>query len=74
MRFDYFSSVRSHIQGSGRARHKDAKIFYFEQEPEVEEKKAKLINMAARDANIAIPDVPSQMKPRVDAVDNEGNN
>jgi len=45
VRFDFFSSVRSHIQGAGRARHKDAKIFYFEQEPDVEEQKAKLINI-----------------------------
>jgi len=30
---------------SSRARHKDAKIFYFEQEPDVEEQKAKLINI-----------------------------
>ena len=41
VRFDYFASVRSHIQGSGRARHPNAKIFYFEQEPDVEEDKAK---------------------------------
>lgn len=57
VRFDYFSSVRSHIQGSGRARHPDAKIFYFEQEPEVEEEKAALMNMAARDENAVIPDM-----------------
>lgn len=47
-RFDYFPTVRSHIQGSGRVRTKDAKIYYFEQDPELEIKRANLVVKAAK--------------------------
>jgi len=48
VRFDYFSTVRSHIQGSGRVRTTDAKIYYFEQDPEKEIKKADLVVRTAK--------------------------
>lgn len=48
VRFDYFPTVRSHIQGSGRVRTKDAKIYYFEQDPELEIKRANLVVKAAK--------------------------
>jgi len=72
VRFDYFSSVRSHIQGSGRARHPDAKIFYFEQEPDIEEKKASLMTLAAGNPKMDVPDIEPQtrnMVPGIDDVD-----
>lgn len=62
VRFDYFASVRSHIQGSGRARHPNAKIFYFEQEPSVEQDKAKLMTLAATTDSVQIPDIPAQQR------------
>ncbi|CAD7940527.1 unnamed protein product [Amoebophrya sp. A120] len=65
VRFDYFSSVRSHIQGSGRARHPDAKIFYFEQEPEVEEYKASLMTLAAANRDLEIPDLDAQQRRQI---------
>ncbi|CAD7929132.1 unnamed protein product [Amoebophrya sp. A25] len=69
VRFDYFSSVRSHIQGSGRARHPDAKIFYFEQEPEIEEHKATLMTLAAAHKDIEMPNVPAQMRQIIPGID-----
>jgi superfamily II DNA/RNA helicase len=48
VRFDYFSTVRSHIQGSGRVRTTDAKIYYFEQDPDQEIKKADLVVRTAK--------------------------
>lgn len=33
VRFDKFNTVQSHIQGAGRARHVNAKIYYFENDP-----------------------------------------
>jgi len=48
VRFDYFSTVRSHIQGSGRVRTTDAKIYYFEQDPVDEIKKAELVVRTAK--------------------------
>jgi hypothetical protein len=40
VRFDSFSTTKSHIQGSGRARLPKAKIYYFENDPSVECSKA----------------------------------
>lgn len=48
VRFDYFPTVRSHIQGSGRVRAKDAKIYYFEQDPVTEIAKADIMVRTAK--------------------------
>ncbi|OLP92574.1 putative ATP-dependent RNA helicase DHX58 [Symbiodinium microadriaticum] len=37
IRYDAFQTTKSHIQGAGRARKKDARIFYFENDWEEEE-------------------------------------
>lgn len=47
IRYHSFHNVKSHIQGSGRAR-KDAQIFYFENDWEEEEKQADLMRETAR--------------------------
>ena len=33
IRFDKFVTAKSHIQGAGRARHTEAKVYYFESDP-----------------------------------------
>lgn len=36
VRYNHFATTKSHIQGSGRARAPNARVFYFENEPEAE--------------------------------------
>eukprot|EP01062_Namystynia_karyoxenos_P045672 TRINITY_DN3397_c0_g1_i3.p1 TRINITY_DN3397_c0_g1~~TRINITY_DN3397_c0_g1_i3.p1 ORF type:complete len:1062 (+),score=296.77 TRINITY_DN3397_c0_g1_i3:72-3257(+) len=55
IRFDMFATTKSHIQGSGRARARDAKIYYFENRSEVEEARAERLTEIARDETLAIP-------------------
>merc|ERR1719229_794007 len=71
IRFDYFASVRSHIQGSGRARHPDAMIYYFEQDPELEQSKVRLLALAATNPCEIIPDVTDQARPGGDCEPND---
>lgn len=46
IRFEKFDTAKSHIQGSGRAR-TNAKIFYFDNCPEVEQAKRRMIEQCA---------------------------
>ncbi|CAE8736126.1 unnamed protein product, partial [Polarella glacialis] len=50
VRYDIFHNVKSHVQGAGRARMKDAQIFYFENDWEDEARAASLMQEAARAA------------------------
>jgi len=47
IRFEKFDVTKSHIQGKGRARMHDAKIFYFENDPEVEERRRRILEACA---------------------------
>eukprot|EP01065_Artemidia_motanka_P023449 TRINITY_DN2802_c3_g1_i3.p1 TRINITY_DN2802_c3_g1~~TRINITY_DN2802_c3_g1_i3.p1 ORF type:complete len:773 (+),score=258.05 TRINITY_DN2802_c3_g1_i3:628-2946(+) len=47
VRFDKFHVSRSHIQGKGRARSRDASVYYFCNSPELEEQKASVMQAAA---------------------------
>eukprot|EP00929_Paragymnodinium_shiwhaense_P079299 TRINITY_DN41278_c0_g1_i1.p1 TRINITY_DN41278_c0_g1~~TRINITY_DN41278_c0_g1_i1.p1 ORF type:complete len:786 (-),score=115.50 TRINITY_DN41278_c0_g1_i1:132-2489(-) len=47
VRFDKFTTAKSHIQGAGRARHRDAKVFYFENCPATAQRAAKRMLSAA---------------------------
>lgn len=53
IRFDKFNTTKSHIQGSGRARHKNAKVFYFGNVPNNEKEKASLMQEVARNEDFA---------------------
>ncbi|CAE7296341.1 dcl1 [Symbiodinium sp. CCMP2592] len=46
VRYDFFSSAKSHVQGAGRARHGEAEIFYFDNDPEMEEDRRRRIEDA----------------------------
>ncbi|CAE7697078.1 DCL3A [Symbiodinium sp. CCMP2592] len=48
IRYDAFHTAKSHIQGAGRARKKDARIFYFENNWEEEEAVRDLMKQAAQ--------------------------
>ena len=43
IRYDYFSSAKSHVQGAGRARHPEAEIFYFDNDPLLEEERRRRV-------------------------------
>eukprot|EP00923_Selenidium_pygospionis_P003499 GHVN01005522.1.p1 GENE.GHVN01005522.1~~GHVN01005522.1.p1 ORF type:complete len:521 (+),score=116.62 GHVN01005522.1:622-2184(+) len=47
-RFSHLPTTKAHIQGSGRARHKNAQVYYFENSPEVEVKREKHLTTVAR--------------------------
>lgn len=54
IRFNKFNTTKSHIQGSGRARHENAEIYYFDNQPEEEENKAKRLNQVAKDQDLQL--------------------
>ncbi|CAE7350675.1 dcl1 [Symbiodinium sp. CCMP2456] len=46
VRYDFFSSAKSHVQGAGRARHGEAEIFYFDNDPNREEDRRRRVEDA----------------------------
>lgn len=53
VRYSKFHVPKSHIQGSGRARHRDAEIFYFENDPTTEKDKAAEMRQCALDTSLS---------------------
>lgn len=53
VRFNEFATTKSHIQGSGRARVQRAKVYYFMNDPDEEEQRARIMQGVARDRVIA---------------------
>jgi endoribonuclease Dicer len=51
-RFSMIQTTKAHIQGSGRARHPDAKIYYFANNPTKEREKANELTATARDSTL----------------------
>ena len=49
VRYDYFNSAKSHVQGSGRARHPQAEIFYFDNDPDIEEERRRHVEAACKE-------------------------
>lgn len=54
IRFTRISTTMSHIQGSGRARHPNAMIYYFDNDPSVEMERAAELTAAARNTALAL--------------------
>ena len=54
VRFTQIKTTKSHIQGAGRARRDNAKVFYFDNSPEEEQEKAALLDEIARDSTLAL--------------------
>ena len=44
VRFTQIKTTKSHIQGAGRARRDNAKVFYFDNDPDEEQEKATLLD------------------------------
>eukprot|EP00928_Gymnodinium_smaydae_P052782 TRINITY_DN36947_c0_g1_i2.p1 TRINITY_DN36947_c0_g1~~TRINITY_DN36947_c0_g1_i2.p1 ORF type:complete len:589 (+),score=63.24 TRINITY_DN36947_c0_g1_i2:74-1840(+) len=47
VRFDAFANVKSHVQGSGRARKEGSEVFYFDNSPAVEARRVASMHAAA---------------------------
>lgn len=61
IRYDSFSSAKSHVQGAGRARHPDAQVFYFENDPLAEESARELLESIARGERPERPEHPKDL-------------
>lgn len=56
VRFDRFETTKSHIQGAGRARHREARIYYFENDPQKAHRMAKRMLDAANNPDLVPQD------------------
>jgi ERCC4-related helicase/uncharacterized membrane protein YgcG len=56
IRFNWFGTTKSHIQGSGRARKAGSTCYYFENDVGAEQRAAARLNNVARDENLALSD------------------
>eukprot|EP00927_Polykrikos_kofoidii_P028468 TRINITY_DN24852_c0_g1_i1.p1 TRINITY_DN24852_c0_g1~~TRINITY_DN24852_c0_g1_i1.p1 ORF type:complete len:644 (-),score=95.09 TRINITY_DN24852_c0_g1_i1:132-2063(-) len=63
VRYDWFASAKSHVQGAGRARHPEAKVYYFENCPVAEEGRRDIIESVARGEPIDTPMPPTTPNP-----------
>jgi hypothetical protein len=54
IRFNPLATTKAHIQGSGRARHSNARIYYFENDPDRERQKEGFMTSVARDASLQL--------------------
>merc|ERR1719491_234402 len=50
IRYDAFHNVKSHVQGSGRARKEGSEIFYFDNSPEEEDRRTAVMMAKASDS------------------------
>ena len=54
VRYTSITTTKAHIQGAGRARHPKALILYFENDPQLERRKEKALNVAAKDKSLSL--------------------
>ena len=54
VRFTRVQTTKAHIQGSGRARHPNAKIYYFDNNPDAEQESAAALTEAARNSALGL--------------------
>ncbi|CAB9506341.1 Dicer-like protein [Seminavis robusta] len=54
VRYTAVQTTKAHIQGAGRARHENAQIFYFENDPQDERQKEAAMNTVAKDRTLAL--------------------
>jgi hypothetical protein len=52
VRFDFVGTTKSHIQGAGRARCPNAKVFYFHNDTELEVRRAAIVEQCAADTSL----------------------
>lgn len=68
IRYTAIATTKAHIQGSGRARHKDAVVFYFENNPVQEQLKAHSLSKIARDESLSLS--TQDLKKAISAISN----
>eukprot|EP00122_Pirum_gemmata_P008020 Pgem_evm1s7380 len=54
IRFEKTDTTRAHIQGSGRARHESAQVFYFDNNSKIEENKREKLEMCAANKELSL--------------------
>jgi ERCC4-related helicase len=54
VRFTHVQTTKAHIQGAGRARHPDAIVYYFENNPDVERQKEGHMEATARNISLSL--------------------
>ena len=54
VRYTSIATTKAHIQGAGRARHRNAKIYYFENNPDLERKKEATMMKTAKDVSLSL--------------------
>jgi len=54
VRFDFVGTTKSHIQGAGRARAPNARVFYFKNDAVEEVRRAALLEEVARNSSLAL--------------------
>ena len=54
VRFTAIATTRAHVQGSGRARHAEAKVFMFENDPILEQQKEVKMTSVAQDNSLSL--------------------
>jgi hypothetical protein len=54
IRFNALATTKAHIQGSGRARHSNAHVYYFENNPDQERQKEGIMTSVARDVSLQL--------------------
>ena len=69
VRYSKFDTTKSHVQGSGRARRKDAQVFYFENSPPHEESQAAKLEACARDESLCLSRKEQQSRIDVPVID-----
>ena len=69
IRYSKFNTSKSHIQGAGRARHEDAEVFYFENDPEVEAAKAQKMAECARNEDVKLSEAQRLERAEVRSID-----
>ena len=69
IRYSKFNTSKSHIQGAGRARHEDAEVFYFENDPEDEAAKAQKMAECARNEDVKLSEAQRLERAEVRSID-----
>lgn len=62
VRFSQFRTTKSHVQGSGRARAWNARVFYFENDPTRELAGAALMERTAKESSLSLSDAELQTR------------
>jgi len=66
VRYTSVATTKAHIQGAGRARHPNASIYYFENNPRVELQKQASMTAAAKDTSLSL--MPSELDDAVRSI------